>query len=288
MCVAGTRHASQSLTPTHKACYANTNRHERLAAGSSFNKVNTGGNGQDVKANLLGNILRLDVNSSHGKTPYTIPADNPFAGKAGKDEIYAYGFRNPYRFSFDLGGTNSLYAGDAGQSLYEEIDVVTKGGNYGWNVKEGTHCFNTDNDLMERAGCPEKDSAGNQLIDPVIEMSNSENPNGGQTVAIVGGNVYRGHSIPGLMGKYIFGSLSADEDEASGKIYMAHQQGSGLWPFENVKLRSFPQDLGQFLKGFGQSLDGEIYAVTSSEIGPSHLTGNVYKLIQVECDEGDD
>src|SRR5690349_17725698 len=114
----------------------------------------------------------------------------------GKDEVYAYGFRNPYRFSFDMGDAHRLYVGDAGQSLYEEIDVVKKGGNYGWNVKEGTHCFSTDNDLEERSACPSEDSAGNPLIDPVIEVKNYANPKAMEgdvkTIAIVGGNVYRG------------------------------------------------------------------------------------------------
>jgi len=83
----------------------------------------------------MGKVLRIDVNSG---SPYSIPADNPYATSTyAKKEIYAFGFRNPYRFSFDMGGTHGLYLGDAGQALYEEIDLVTKGGNYGWNVKEG-------------------------------------------------------------------------------------------------------------------------------------------------------
>ncbi len=103
---------------------------------------NAGGNGQDITQNLLGSILRIDVD---GGEPYGIPADNPFVGKDGLDEIYAYGFRNPYRFSFDMGGYHSLFVGDAGQELWEEISMVEKGGNYGWNVKEGTHCFDAAN-----------------------------------------------------------------------------------------------------------------------------------------------
>jgi glucose/arabinose dehydrogenase len=106
--------------------------------------ANAGGNGQDIEANLFGSILRININVSNGAN-YGIPADNPFVNKAGLDEIYAYGFRNPFRMSFDMGGSHDLYAGDAGQALYEEIDRVTKGGNYGWNVKEGAHCFNAAN-----------------------------------------------------------------------------------------------------------------------------------------------
>jgi glucose/arabinose dehydrogenase len=97
-------------------------------------EANPGGNGQDIDSNLLGNILRIDVNSGD---PYGIPPDNPFVNGPGLDEIYAYGFRNPYRMSFDMGGFHQLYVGDAGQVLYEEVNIVKKGGNYGWNVKEG-------------------------------------------------------------------------------------------------------------------------------------------------------
>jgi len=245
-------------------------------------KKNAGGNGQDVTDNLLGNILRIDVNSTTGNRAYGIPPDNPFVGHRGRDEIYAFGFRNPYRFSFDMGGDHGLYAGDAGQSLYEEIDVVAKGGNYGWNVKEGTHCFNTDNDLKERAACPEKDSAGNQLIDPVIEVNNSENPKGGIAIAIVGGNVYRGNSIPSLSGRYIFGSLSKDEEEPEGEIFTATPSGSGLWPYKKLRLKSFPEDLGRWLKGFGQDEKGEVYVTATKELGPQGHTGEVYKLVVIQ------
>ena len=242
-------------------------------------KVNEGGNGQDIEHNLMGNILRIDVNSTWGKKNYGIPADNPFDGTNGRAEIYAYGFRNPYRFSFDMGGDHKLYAGDAGQSLYEEIDIVKKGGNYGWNVKEGTHCFNTDNDLEVRDACPMEDSAGNALLDPIIEMPNYANPKGGIATAIVGGNVYRGKSIPFLYGKYIFGALSTDDEEAAGKLYLGKPSASGLWSFEALELKSFPDDLGQFLKSFGQDQSGEIYVMTSSQIGPQGTTGKVYKLV---------
>ncbi|TKK70168.1 PQQ-dependent sugar dehydrogenase [Ilyomonas limi] len=241
--------------------------------------VNAGGNGQDITHNRMGNILRIDVNSTWGKMNYGIPADNPFVGTDAKAEIYAYGFRNPYRFSFDMGDDHKLYVGDAGQSLYEEIDIVTKGGNYGWNVKEGTHCFNTDDFFTERAACPMEDTAGNPLIDPIIEQPNYANPKGGITLVIVGGNVYRGKSIPFLYGKYIFGSLSADDEEAAGKLYLGKPAASGLWGYEELKLKSFPDDLGQYVKSFGQDLNGEVYVMTSGQLGPMGNTGKVYKLV---------
>src|SRR5258706_9181815 len=167
-----------------------------------------------------------------------------------------------------MAGNHQLIAGDAGQSLYEEIDDVQKGGNYGWNVKEGFHCFNTNNDLRERNACPVEDSAGNLLLDPVIEVKNYANPEGGglRTIAIVGGNVYRGPTIPLLYGKYVFGFLSADDEQAEGQILMATPSVSGIWPIAVLKLKSFPGNLGQWLKGFGQDQDGEIYVTATIEL----------------------
>ena len=96
--------------------------------------TNEGGNAQNIEANFMGKILRIDVDNG---SPYGIPSDNPFVGTTGKDEIYAFGFRNPYRFSFDMGGSRQLYVGAAGQKLVEEVNLVEKGGNYGWNVIDG-------------------------------------------------------------------------------------------------------------------------------------------------------
>jgi glucose/arabinose dehydrogenase len=238
-----------------------------------------GGNGQDITQNLLGNILRIDVNTTSTGKNYGIPADNPFSSGPGLPEIYAYGFRNPYRFSFDLGGDHNLYAGDAGQSLYEEVDKVDKGGDYGWNIKEGTHCFDPANDLVSPASCAEISPGGAPLIDPVIEVPNSANPAGGKTIAIVGGCVYRGNTIQSLTGQYLFGSLSADFTSETGEIFMATPGGSALWTYSQLKLKSFPNNLGQYLKGFGQDISGEVYVVTSSEVGPQGATGKVFKLV---------
>ena len=175
-----------------------------------------------------------------------------------------------------------MYVGDAGQSLYEEIDVVTKGGNYGWNVKEGTHCFNADDELAGRSACPEVDSAGNALIDPVIEVPNSANPVGGKTVTIVGGNVYRGNTLKSLQGKYIFGSFSESFTAVAGNVFMSTPGGAGLWDYEQLQLKSFPGNLGEYVKGFGQSSDGEVYVATSGELGPKGTTGKVYKIVLAE------
>lgn len=238
--------------------------------------VNAGGNGQDIESNLFGSIIRIDVNNGN---PYSIPADNPFVGKSGMDEIYAYGFRNPYRFSFDMSGSRKMYVGDAGQVLYEEVSVVEKGGNYGWNVKEGTHCFNAANNKVPLADCPEVDVYGNKLQDPVIELNNWQNPAGGSATTVIGGNVYRGHSIPGLQGKYIFGTFSQTPRTANGELFIANPGGPGLWPFEEINLASHPGDIGYYLKGFGQDLKGEIYLAVSSVLGPAGTTGKIFKLV---------
>lgn len=240
--------------------------------------VNAGGNGQDIEANLLGDILRIDVNSGN---PYSIPADNPFVNQPGRDEIYAYGFRNPFRFSFDMGGTNQLIAGDAGQGLYEEVNWVVKGGNYGWNVKEGTICFDASNNLNILESCPDVDVYENELRDPVIEIPNSSNPDGGVTVTVIGGHVYRGSEIPELNGRYIFGSFSSDF-EPTGEIFVANPSGSGTWAYESLELDSYPNNLGYYLKGFGQDMNGEVYVAVSSSLGPAGNTGKIFKLALIE------
>jgi glucose/arabinose dehydrogenase len=246
---------------------------------SDWYTVNAGGNGQDIYMNLMGNILRIDINSG---SPYNIPADNPFVGTAAKPEIYAYGFRNPFRFSFDMGGSHQLLVGDEGQSLYEEVDDVIKGGNYGWNVKEGTHCFDTDSDLLERASCPSVDSSGKPLIDPVIELVNAANPKGGGVgIAIIGGFVYRGSALPSLQGKYLFGVLS-QSGKADGQVFSSTPAGSGMWTFAPLLFKSFPSNLGTFLKSFSQDLSGEMYLMTSDQEGPQGTTGKVYKLVGVK------
>jgi glucose/arabinose dehydrogenase len=244
---------------------------------SDWYAANIGGNGQDIYANLMGNILRIDVN---GGNPYNIPADNPFVGTPARPEIYAYGFRNPFRFSFDMGGSRQLLVGDEGQSLYEEVDNITKGGNYGWNVKEGTHCFDTDSDLLERPSCPMTDSAGKPLIDPVIELVNAANPKGGGVgIAIIGGFVYRGTALPAWQGKYIFGMLSTDGN-ANGKLLSADPaSASAMWPYSAVALNGHPTDLGTYLKSFGQDLSGEMYLLTSDQEGPQGTSGKVYKIV---------
>jgi hypothetical protein len=150
------------------------------------------GNGQNTST-LLGKILRINVDSTMGLQQYAIPPGNPFYGDtAKKQEIFSYGMRNPWRFSFD---GQTLWCGDVGQNVWEEIDTITNGGNYGWNIMEAAHCYEPPD------GC---DTTG--LIFPIWEYSH-----GGGCNSVTGGFVYRGSLIPSLTGKYIYGDLCNGE-----------------------------------------------------------------------------
>lgn len=238
---------------------------------------NAGGNGQDVEQNLLGSILRIDVD---GDSPYGIPEDNPFVDKEGLDEIYAYGLRNPYRFSFDLAGKNELIAGDAGQVRWEEINVITKGGNYGWNVKEGTHCFNAYNNDKEKEECPQKDKMGQPLVDPVIEFKQGGLDHGGKGLVVIGGYVYRGDELNKMDGKYIFGTWTQHHAHPQGVIFVSEPKDTGMWDFKELPVkRKDAKGLGHYLLGLGQSNNGEMYLLTTDKNGPVGNTGKVYKLV---------
>ena len=239
--------------------------------------ANAGGNGQDLDSNLFGNILRIDVNSG---SPYGIPADNPFVAVGGRDEIYAYGFRNPFRMSFDMGGNHDLLVGDAGQALYEEINLVTKGNNYGWNVKEGKICFNAANNDTAFASCPSVDNLGKPFIDPVIIINNTANPLGGRALTVIGGNVYRGTAIPSYQGKYIFGTFGQTGTAPDAELFIATPAGQSDWNYQEINLVSHPNDLGYYLKGFGQDNAGEIYLTVSANQGPSGTSGKILKLVK--------
>jgi glucose/arabinose dehydrogenase len=243
---------------------------------------NCGGNGQDITSNLLGNVLRIDVNGSANGKNYSIPSDNPFVGKEGLDEIWAYGFRNPYRFSFDMSGSRRMFLGDAGQNRYEEIDVVTKGSNYGWNVKEGFECFNAADEFAEVENCPSVDIYVNRLTDPVIQQNNAANPEGGNFAVIIGGYVYRGHTVPGLQGKYLYANATSNPAVPAGEIYVSQPEGPGPWASNKISFKSFPENVGNYVKGFGQDLNGEVYVLGSAVLGPTGVTGKVFKIVQAE------
>jgi uncharacterized repeat protein (TIGR03806 family) len=200
------------------------------------------GNGQEL-ATLLGKMLRIDVDTAPpAGTSYAIPATNPFPDGARCNangttasggrcaEIYAYGFRNPWRFSFDRQG-GALWAADVGQGAWEEIDRVTVGGNYGWRCREGAHAFNST--------C----GGATGLIDPVAEYSHAEGS------SITGGFVYRGSANPQLVGRYVFG------DFGSGRLWSIDATAA---PTQTI---SGGSTTGVNFSAFGEGADGELYAV---------------------------
>jgi glucose/arabinose dehydrogenase len=244
-------------------------------------EFNEGGNGQDVTQNLLGSILRIDVDRGD---PYGIPQDNPFVGREGLDEIYAYGLRNPYRMSFDRAGEYGLLSVDAGQELWEEISRIIKGGNYGWNVKEGTHCFDAANPTEPPEQCPDTVGSnhpdqGKALIDPVVEFANAKQPDGlGATVT--DGFLYRGTALPNLQGQLVFSVWSGSQSEPRGRLFYAIPADDGLWPMGELTPGQPVEDgVGHYILGMGQDAAGELYIATSDERTPVGQTGRVYKLI---------
>jgi glucose/arabinose dehydrogenase/plastocyanin len=249
--------------------------------------VNEGGNAQNRQANLLGSILRIDVNvDDTAQQTYSVPNDNPFVGEEGMEEtseIWAYGLRNPWGMSFDMGGNQELFAADAGQDLWEEVNIITAGGNYGWNVKEGTSCFNTDDPRSPRPNCPDETPYGNPLIDPIIEYPHFSQPGIGVGLVVVGGHVYRGTAMPEFEGQYIFGDWSTSFSQPDGKILAAiRPEADGpMWSMRELQIADRPDGrLGHFVLAFGQDVRGEIYVLTTDMGTPTGQTGRVYRLVR--------
>ncbi|KQS31401.1 sorbosone dehydrogenase family protein [Dyadobacter sp. Leaf189] len=214
-----------------------------IATGDGGSGGDPENNAQNLKSHL-GKILRVDVNGTT-KGNYGIPADNPFATntEGNLPEIYAYGLRNPWRISFDM-ENNRLFAGDVGQNEREEIDIITKGGNYGWRLKEGVDCYN-----------PASNCGREGLVEPIHDYSQS---NGDKS--ITGGYVYRGKAVPSLIGKYIYG------DYVSGRIWALEMDGNAKK--ENTLIL---ENQGS-ISSFGQDVNGEVYFLNYSD-------GKVMKLV---------
>jgi len=216
-----------------------------LGLGDGGSGGDPGGRGQSL-ADLLGDILRLDVSSG---TSYTVPPDNPFVGQTGpRPEVWSYGLRNPWRFSFDA-ATGDLYIGDVGQNVWEEVDVVAaaagagRGANFGWNVTEGRHCYASP-------GCDTS-----QFTMPVLEYSHA------QGCSISGGYVYRGAAIPALQGHYFYA------DFCSGWVRSFRMQdGQAVEPYQWPTLAP-----GGSVTSFGQDAAGELYIMIAE--------GRVFRIV---------
>ena len=196
--------------------------------------------------------MRIDVDNTQKGLKYAIPEDNPFINKTITDrrgkkrkarpEIYAYGIRNVWRMAFDR-ETGTLWAADVGQNLWEEINIIAKGGNYGWNIREATHWFRPDG----------RDDAMSNLIDPVWEYHHDIGK------SITGGSVYRGSKVPALVGKYVYG------DYATGLIWALDHDGART--VANYSLTGITSPDGENVKlpimTFGEDQGGEIYFGTT-------------------------
>ena len=234
------------------------------------------GNGQNIET-PLGAILRIDVDGPPGPgLAYAIPPDNPFVGGLGVDEIYAYGMRNPYKFSFDdgPGGDGSLFLADVGQNLFEEVDIVERGGNYGWVIKEGFSCFDPFNPLDPPVSCPDTGPFGEPLIDPIVDYSHDE---GG--ISVIGGFVYRGATSPSLRGSYVFGDFSTTFFVPSGRLYFLVETMPSDFEIREFQIEADDQPYGLFLKGFGEDESGELYACGSTALAPVGNTGVVERIV---------
>ncbi len=214
-----------------------------IALGDGGSANDPDGHGQN-RTTLLGSILRIDVDSG---SPYSIPTDNPFYGNTDgyAEEIYAFGFRNPWRMSFDE-NTGNLWAADVGQSSWEEIDIVVNGSNYGWKTREGAHDAHPGTNVTE-------------MVDPIYEYDHSLGN------SITGGFVYRGDDLPGLVGKYIYG------DYGSGRIWSLEYSGG------SVIQNSLIIDTTLSIPSFGIDSNNELYVCS--------FDGYIYQLNYIETTE---
>ncbi len=252
-----------------------------LGDGGNANDVGTshiepGGNAQNL-ATPLGKMLRIDPLppslttgssdpvSANGQ--YRIPATNPFQGPGQVPEVYALGFRNPYRFSFDrLNG--ELIVADVGQNTIEEIDRVTLGGNFGWAVKEGDFLFNRTTGPGGTAGTVGIRSPGSPagMIDPITGTSGTLEYDHGDGISITGGFVYRGSLMPGLYGKYIFGDLALHNvpPRADGRLFYADLTTGAIAEFVLPQFSTTYLPNGLTVHGFGEDANGEIYVLATN------------------------
>lgn len=211
-----------------------------IASGDGGGAGDPSGNAQNLE-NLLGAILRIDVNNQNEGLEYAIPSDNPFVDtENARPEIYAYGLRNPWRFSIDA-QDNTIWAGDVGQDQKEEINLIEKGGNYGWNILEGTSCYS------------DADCSTNGTLLPLYEYGHENNDK-----SVTGGYVYRGTNVPELQGYYVYG------DFISGRVWALDKSGNNQLLMESgLSISSFGEDADQEL--YVCSFDGKIYKFTITD-----------------------
>jgi len=238
---------------------------------------------QDLQS-LYGKILRIDVDN--GLPGYAIPADNPLVNFHGRDEIYAWGFRNPYRVSFDADGSNAFYLTAVAETLWEAVYRVKQPGNYGWPLKEGTHCFDRTQTLDPPTSCDTSAAASNDkpiidqpIIDPVVEYPNMSVHRDGSTIklpgvgtAVVGAVMLRGSEFAELADHLLIADWSHDFQKPSGQLFVAKEASDGLWDMEKIG------QLESRIVALIHDSDQRVYVMTNENFGPYGNTGKVYWL----------
>ena len=275
-----------------------------------------GGNANDVGAshldplgnalNLatpLGKMIRIDpvnpaltagsVNAVSANGQYRIPSTNPFKQAGQVAEIYALGFRNPYRFAVDrvdLGGNGQIIVADVGQNNIEEIDRLVLGGNYGWAIKEGDFLFNRVANGSFAAGTigPRSPGSPGGLIDPIKGTVGTLEYDHGDGISITGGFVYRGAAMPLLYGKYIFGDLAlraaaGGAPRADGRLFYADLMTGEIKEFLLPQFASGQLPSGLTVHGFGEDAAGEIYALVTNS--PANGAGGIVYLLTAAVPE---
>lgn len=223
--------------------------------GGSDDQYNNGRN----TATFLAKILRVDPNPS-GDLPYTVPADNPFVGNdAFAPEIFAWGFRNPWRFSFDQ-ENGDFYVADVGQNAYEEVSLVVAGADYGWSTMEAFHCFDGGCDEVMMPNAINADG----MTMPITEYSHD-----GGRCSITGGGVYRSCEVEAWQGLYLYG------DYCSGELYGLVWDGTNVMEFDSVL------SVGESILGNGWNAWGDVYLTTVQTSGPMIIDGLVYRVAPV-------
>jgi glucose/arabinose dehydrogenase/plastocyanin len=255
------------------------------------------GNGQDL-TKILGKVIRIDVDHTSAGKQYAIPADNPFVSTPDAlPEIFAYGFRNPAYATFDSGGSHRIFISMAGQRLFESVLVIYRGGDYPWNIREGTHCFSPANDFTPPAGpCATTGATGHSLIGPIVELGHDVGD------VIVGGVLYRGSLIPSLQGKFVFGTWS-DENRilGNGSLLVASPppgldpaslpadasaltpSQNAMWATQNMKVMNNPNGrINAFILQLSQDKNHEILVLMNQNGGPGlspQGSGEVWQMV---------
>lgn len=188
-------------------------------------------NAQDLD-NLMGSIYRIDVDSRTGDRPYGIPADNPLVDEEGLDELYAWGLRNPWKMAFS---GDRLIAGDVGQATWEEVNIIEAGKNYGWPLKEGTHCHDPQLGTSSEEQCVVESDRGETLVDPVFEFPHFDDEGYAVGFAVIGGHIHTG-SVDAISDSYVCGVFTSSFTSAAGRLLAATPQESGMWPVEELQV----------------------------------------------------